>query len=128
MMGRGSAKTEMSEARPSTAKELWTRLVALFPNFADWHTLNDLDQDERDGAPMLHAVMHSFSTWFGGDPTSMTPEQLNGLAMLLNQAVSVDDDLENAVSTCFLEHLRQIKGYKMLAPYLSATAKRKTCA
>src|SRR5439155_2408023 len=54
--------------------------------------------------------------------------QVRQLAELINQAVEAPDELENAVSTCFLEHLRQVRTYKVLAPHLSTQAKRRTHA
>jgi hypothetical protein len=114
--------------RPSTARELWTRLIALFPGFAEYHSLDDLEESERDDAATLHSIMMPFTQYFGRDLSIFTDKQLKTLANLLNDAVSIDDDLENGVSTCFLEHLRQIRGYKALAHYLSAVAKDKTHA
>jgi hypothetical protein len=44
----------------------------------------------------------------------------------VNQAVSVDDALENAVSTSFLEHARQVGIDRVLGPYLNSKAKDKS--
>jgi hypothetical protein len=100
----------------------------LFPGFAEYHTLAELEESERDDTATLHSVMSPFTQFFGGHQSASTDKQLKALSALLNDAVSVDDELENAVSTCFLEHLRQIRSYKVLVPYLSAMAKRKTHA
>jgi hypothetical protein len=70
--------------------------------------------------------MHNFTQCFGADHQEFSERQLTSLGQLLDEAVMVDDQLENAVSTCMLEHLRQINGYKALSPYLSKTAKEKT--
>jgi len=114
--------------RPSTARELWTRLTTLFPEFTEYHSVEDLEDSERDEAAILHSVMFPFTQFFGGRHTTFTEKRLSTLATLLNEAVALDDVLENAVSTCFLEDLHQIRGYKALAPHLNAVARRKTHA
>jgi hypothetical protein len=72
--------------------------------------------------------MLPFAEYFGVARDTLSERQLRNLGRLLNEAVAVDDDLENAVSTCFLEHLRQTGSYKSLAPFLSKQAKDKTHA
>jgi len=114
--------------RPATARELWTELTRLFPDFARDHTAQDLEASERAGGARLHSVMIPFSQYFGAVRDSFSETQLKNLGQLLNEAVEVDDDLENAVSTCFLEHLQQIDSYKLLAPFLGRRAKDKTHA
>ena len=114
--------------RPASARQLWSELILLFPDFAEDHTAADLEESERNGTPTLHSVMIPFTHYFGGAQRALSVRQLRELGMLLNDAVELDDDLENAVSTCFLEHLRQYDGYKALAPFLSKRAKDKTHA
>ena len=109
--------------RPETARQLWTELTAIFPDFAHDHTPEDMEESERAGSPSLHSVMLPFTQYFGAAQSSASEGQLRALAELVNGAVSVDDDLENAVATCFLEHLRQVRAYKALAPFLSSQAK-----
>ncbi len=72
--------------------------------------------------------MRCFAEYFGAEGGAASERQLQALGGLINEAVAVDDELENAVSTCMLEHLRQIKAYKILSPYLSPKAKQKTHA
>lgn len=71
--------------------------------------------------------MLRFRPYFGGKQDSLSDAQLKAFGSFVNEAVAVDDDLENAVSTCFLEDLSH-RGYKVLKPHLSALAKRKTHA
>jgi hypothetical protein len=105
--------------RPSTARDLWDWLVRVFPDFA-----NDCTREELSGETTLHFVMIDFASYFGcGERFSQA--QLKSVGAFVNDAVMVDDDLENAVCTCFLEHLRQIRGCKALAPHLSPRAKAK---
>jgi hypothetical protein len=100
----------------------------MFPDFVEDHTAADLEESERNGTPTLHSVMIPFTQYIGGVQRTLSARQLKELGTLLNDAVELDDDLENAVSTCFLEHLRQIDGYRVLAPFLSKRAKEKTHA
>jgi len=114
--------------RPSRPRELWSSLTHLFPTFAEDCTSDDLAEAERHETETFHLVMLPFTQYFGGHHQSFSVSQFEALGSLINDAVTTDDDLENAVSTCFLEHLHQIRSYKVLAPYLSAQAKRKTHA
>lgn len=118
-----SVKFQKGQMRPKTARQLWNELVRLFPDFALDHTEADLEEAEREGTPSLHSVMIPFTQYFGGAQHALSKSQLVQLGALLSEAVEIDDDWENAVSTCFLEHLRHIRAYKTLAPYLSKRAK-----
>jgi hypothetical protein len=114
--------------RPLTARELWNALVELFPGFGDDGASEELEMREREGTPALHFVMMEFTSYFGGNTEAFSEQQLKAFGSLVNEAVLVDDDLENAISTCFLEHLHQVRSYKVLAPHLSVRAKGKTHA
>jgi hypothetical protein len=100
----------------------------VFPDFAGYHRLEDVEEAERDQAATFHSVMIPFTQYFGGKVDSLATTQLKALGVLVNEAVQLEDGWENAVSTCFLEHLRQIKSYRSLAPYLSTIAKNRTHA
>lgn len=110
--------------RPPTSQELYAALEAIFPEFGSEDLLDDLKTSDYG----LHTVMHRFTEHFGAEGSTASERQLQALGGLINEAVAVDDQLENAVSTCMLEHFRQIKVYKILSPYLSRTAKQKTHA
>jgi hypothetical protein len=73
----------------------------------------------------LHRVMMIFAQYFGANHSRFSQKQLRRLGDWLSTAVSAGDELENAVSTCFLEHARQLK---VLAPQLSQLAKEKSHA
>ena len=109
--------------RPQTAKKLWTLLTEIFPGFSVHCEVEEIQPETT-----LHFVMIDFSTYFGINRDTFTESQLRKLAQFINDAVAVDDNLENAMSTCFLEHLRQTRSYKLLAPFLSRQAKDKTHA
>ena len=74
----------------------------------------------------VHYVMSCFTYYFGKTATMSTKKQLAALGALVNEAVSEAGVIENAVSTCFLEHLRQVRACKPLSPFLAAAAKRRT--
>ena len=114
--------------RPTTARDLWSELTGVFPGFVETHTPQDVEESEREGVATQHSVMLPFTQYFGRALSTASSKQLKTLATLLNEAVAVENDLENAVATCFLEHLRQVGGYKILAPFLSKQAKGKTHA
>jgi len=121
---RASAKSGYFPLRPPEPMELLASLTGIFPQFGQEDVVEDVtDSPAGVGLP---CVMHNFTQYFGADHQEFSERQLTSLGQLLDEAVMVDDQLENAVSTCMLEHLRQINGYKALSPYLSKTAKEKT--
>jgi hypothetical protein len=69
--------------------------------------------------------MRIFAEYFGANSKCFSKKQLCRLGEWLSEAVSVSGPLENAVSTCFLEHVHQLKVDRRLAPYLSKSAKEK---
>lgn len=109
--------------RPQTAKQLWSVLVEIFPSFAA-----DCEDEEIQPDTTLHFVMRDFAPYFSSNLGAFSEFQIRNLARFINDAVAVDDNLENAVGTCFLEHLHQVRSYKILAPFLSRQAKDKTHA
>ena len=108
--------------RPQTAKELWTLFTEIFPSFSAYC------EEEIEPDTTFHFVMMDFTSYFGRYHDTFSESQLKKLGHFINDAVAVDDMLENAVSTCFLEHLRQVRSYKTLSPFLSRQAKDKTHA
>jgi hypothetical protein len=109
--------------RPQTALELWQLLTEIFPGFA-----TDCAEEEIQPDATLHFVMRDFTSYFSGKRETFSEVQIKRLARFINETVAVDDSLENAVCTCFLEHLHQVRSYKVLAPFLSRQAKNKTHA
>lgn len=70
-----------------------------------------------------HAVIALFAQYFGANVGSFTVNQLRRLGEWLSAAIAAGGDMENAVSTCFLEHAHQLKVNRILRPYLSKEAK-----
>jgi hypothetical protein len=109
------------------------QLCEIFPPFADWWAEDETPFEDGLVVGVYyerthHRVMADFLSYFAMNHTQFTKTQLEQFGCWVNEAVSADGDLENAVSTCFLEHIRQVKINCMLAPYLSEQAKAKSHA
>lgn len=105
--------------RPDSPASLRMQLGLLLPSFiADCEDPNPLPAEE-DEPETFHRVMREFTYSFGKAANSLTAVSLHKIGNLVNEAVEQDDNLENAVATCFLEHLHQIHALKVLWPYLS---------
>jgi hypothetical protein len=109
------------------------QLSEIFPSFDEWW--KDEQAPTEDGLVngvyyewRHHSVMREFLQYFASNRASFTEEQLRRVGAWINEAVSIQGDLENAVSTCFLEHTRQVKINRVLDPHLSPQAKGKSCA
>ena len=72
--------------------------------------------------------MFEFADYFARNYNAFSEKQLQQLGIWINDSVVASGNLENAVSTCFLEHSRQLKVNRVLAPYLSTFAKGKSHA
>jgi len=109
--------------RPDSPAALRTQLGLLLPPFiTDCYDPEPLPPEE-DEPETFHRVMREFTYSFGKAATSLSAVQLRQIGNLVNEAVAHNDDLENAVATCFLEHLHQVSALKALWPYLSQKAR-----
>lgn len=97
---------------PETPEQLLDALVGIVPIFRDeW---------EADESPeSVHGVMLRFTVFFGIHASSSTPGELRRLGDMINRAVASGGLLANAMETCFLEQLHQIRARKTLRPYLA---------
>lgn len=114
---------------PRRPQDTLRELCALFPEFETWWNEEEIEDGLVDGVHRElthHHLMMEFLDFFGKRHGSFTEKQLRSLGEWVNRAVSVGDDLENAVSTCFLEHSHQARIDRVLAPYLSRQAKGKS--
>lgn len=116
----------MNAQRP---QETLKQLCEICPLFADaWAEEGaPLEDGLQDGVYYRwshHAVMRSFLGYFAANHESLTKKQLGLIGEWMNAAVATQNSLENAVATCFLEHARQAKINRVLAPYLSPQAKK----
>ena len=100
-----------------SAKGLLAALGSIFPEFGDEELIREIEAGEAS----LHAIMREFAYSFRA--ATSTRAQLIDLASLVGQATAETDTLENAVGTCFLEHLHQIDRQGMLWEYLSPEVK-----
>ena len=115
-------------------QETLRQLCELFPDFGEWWKIEE-SPPLKDGLVngvfyqwTHHRVMQAFLMYFAKNHLSFTEKQLRRFGDWISKAVSIDSDLENAISTCFLEHTRQLKINRVLAPYLSPVAKVKSHA
>jgi hypothetical protein len=109
--------------RPESPELLRLQLGLLLPSFiADCEDPNPLPPEE-DEPETFHRVMREFMYSFSNATNSLSPAQLHKIGNLINEAVERNDNLENAVVTCFLEHLHQVRALKVLWPYLSPKAR-----
>ena len=120
----------MGAARP---QDTLRHLCEIFPSFEEWWKEEDAPPEDGliEGVYYQwthHRVMSEFLVYFGKNHQSFTEKQLERFGEWVNAAVSSNNDLENPVSTCFLEHARQVRINRVLAPYLSRQAKDKSHA
>ena len=110
-----------TQANPTTPEALLSRLTAIFPAFLG------AEAEEREWWDTLsfHSVMQEFLPFFAKCAASTSPRQLSELALLLDSGMSEPGKLENAIDTCFLEHLRQVKAEKFLRRYLAQAARQR---
>ena len=96
------------------------QLLQLLPGF-------DPPWEEEGRWPGLgrsyHAVALDLTDYFSANCLSLTERQLRAFSAWINGMVEAGGDLENAISTCFLEHSGQIGVCKALSPHLTALAK-----
>ena len=103
---------------PQSPDELRDALTAIFPSFAE--VLEESEGSEFEGEPVsFHGLMREFAYFFGKNIDSFSDSQLRQFADLVVQASKKPGDLENAIDTCFLEHTRQLKVNRQLAPWLA---------
>ncbi|QOV93023.1 hypothetical protein [Novosphingobium sp. ES2-1] len=92
-------------------------LTEIFSDFWD----DETQENYLDGDCTLHTVMFEFSSYFVA--ASANPAQLQWLARLIEECIAIDDSLENAIGTCFLEHLPAIDREGHLTRHFSPAVK-----
>jgi hypothetical protein len=108
---------------PQSPEELLEELFAIFPQYRV-----NYDGPFHDSTPTYHSVLQAFILFFGGQLALCSEAQLHRFGELVSLAVAQGGSLENAFSTCLLEHLHQIKAERTLRPFLSKIARQKTHA
>ena len=97
--------------------DLLSVLRGIAPDFGDPEFLDDVETGEAT----VHTVWREFGDYFL--PEAWETDRLSKLATLVHECVVVQDDLENATGTCFLEHLRQRDRRDVFRRYLSPEVK-----
>ena len=111
-------------ALPTSPQELQTFLIAIFPSFSQ-EAEDPIEWPPEFGEFTFHTVMFNFTSFFGREVDLVSTKQLAKFGKFL-QAVSLTTGaLENAVSTCFLEHAHQLKVSKKLRPWLARRSNNK---
>jgi hypothetical protein len=101
---------------PTTPEQLRTTLVSIFPSFEA-----EIDEDTSYGHEItFHTLMFDFTPFFGKNIKAFSEKQMRGLAELVHLAIEVPGPLENAMSTCFLEHTKAIRVNRELNAALAA--------
>ena len=103
-------------------------LVSIFPSFREYVLDDALDSDTTAHALAPHRVMFLFAEFSASGCFAPSEQQLIKFCSWINDVVQTNDELENAVATCFLEHTKQLGVSKLLAPHLSKLAKQKSRA
>ncbi len=107
---------------PQSPEQLPEEFFAIFPEYRAEH------RPIHDDAPTYHSVHMAFTPFFGGRSASFSERQLRSFGELVSTAVAAGGSLENAISTCLLEHLHQIRALRVLRPYLTERARERTHA
>ena len=110
----------------SSPEEVLRYLCAVFPSFEKWW--KDAEREPLDTKRGFHCIMAELIQFFGMNHQTFSEKQLRRFGQWVNAAVLIEGPLENAISTCFLEHTRQVKINRVIAPYLSRAAKDKSHA
>lgn len=103
---------------PETAEGLLAILTAIYPSFQPLAEDDPFLEAAGDGLA-YHAVMREFAVFFGREAITSTPDQLQRLTALLVQGCEAGGKLENAISTCLMEHTRQLGVERTLRPWLA---------
>jgi len=89
---------------PQSPEQLLEELFAIFPQYRARYP-----GPIHDDAPTFHSVLMAFTPFFGGEAASLSEAQLCSFGALVSAAIAAGGPLENAFSTCLLEHLRQVR-------------------
>ena len=102
---------------PSTPEALLEELYTIFPEYRAKY-----DGPIHEFMPTYHSVLMGFTPFLGGERVSFSDRQLRALGDLASAAVAEGGMLGNAFDTCLLEHLHQVRAFKILRPYLQGHA------
>jgi hypothetical protein len=108
---------------PQSSTDVLAAVISIFPEFKnEWDDENPSIND--DGSYSIHSVYACLLEYISVGKTSVLDHKdLKQLGLLINTAVAAGGASENAVSTCFLEHVKQIRLDAALKPFLLEEAK-----
>jgi hypothetical protein len=109
-------------AEPASPVDIRARLLALFPAYRTQRESSDNPYIAEDGFSH-HGLMIDFTEILGRNVRNFSEQQIDALCRLIDAAVSRTGPLENAVSSCLLEHLQQTGAWKTLGHRLSNGAR-----
>ncbi|GHA22168.1 hypothetical protein GCM10008090_35010 [Arenicella chitinivorans] len=107
-----------------SAEELKNSLISLFPFFAEELVEEEPEEFEYREELNHHHVWRCFSYTASKELVQAEMKTVRLLSELINKSVAAGGLVENAVSTCFLEHASQIGVKKVLKPHLSQLARQ----
>jgi hypothetical protein len=97
-------------------------VISIFPEFqSEWE--NENAYIKEDGSYSVHSVYMVLLEFLSCKKSNNSEKQLKQLATLINSAVAAGGNSENAISTCFLEHVNQVGLDSVLKPLLDREAK-----
>ena len=100
-------------------QDLISELTEIFPDFK-------FEPFETDPTYIsYHMLLQQFIGYFGSNNSLFSERQIKNFAGLVNWAVEIGGELENAFGTCFLEHLHQVRAKKPLTMFLSKESKKR---
>ena len=120
-----STKIGKAQRDPSDALR---QLCDVAVDFERWWSEEETEDRLVDGVHSdltHHRLLMEFFDFFAANHRSLNEQQLRSLGAWLNEAVAVDDDLCDAVATCFLQNCREQNLDRSLAPFLSAHTRAK---
>lgn len=107
----------------SSPPDLVARIIQLFPSFAvEWNGGEAYGYENGDFS--YHSVFLTFAPLSYGLLMQASSETVRSFCDFVNAAVEQRGTLENAVSTCFLEHASHLAVRRLIEPSLSAAATR----
>jgi hypothetical protein len=113
------------------ASDALQQLFAVTVEFERWWNEEESEDRLVDGVHAEltnHRVLMEFFDFFAQNHGGLSEAQRRALGAWVSEAVATDDDLGVAVATCFLRNCRDVHLERVLAPYLSASAKAKSRA
>ena len=109
-------------------QELLARFIEFAPEFAEqWNSDSNCFRD-KDGSYTYHGVCAEFSHFFRDNYSMISDETLDELFEFIEQHLVTTDkaenDLDNALCTCFLENISSEPCGEAAKPFMRAKARQ----